>query len=124
MALRKKTTVKKKKVIKKKSGTARSSSNKKNKAIKSAASFKLEPILVINNARALSQELNRFIENSDEINIDASAVEMIDTAVLQVLLAIANKARSEKREIHWIAPSDIFLSNISLLGISRQIGIS
>ncbi len=125
MAIRKKTIVKKKKVAKKKPGVKKSSSKKSFSNKKKATnSFVLKPVLVINDAKALLQELNQFIESNDEINIDASSVEMIDTAMLQVLLAFTNKARLSDYEIHWVTPSDIFLSNISLLGISRQLGIS
>lgn len=84
----------------------------------------LNPVLVINNAKLLSQDFTQLLQNNGDINIDASAVEMIDTATLQLLLAVTNKVRTSKHEVHWLNPSDIFISNVTLLGLSESLGLS
>lgn len=84
----------------------------------------LNPVLVINNAKSLSQDFTQLLQNNGDINIDASAVEMIDTAILQLLLAVTNKVRTSKHEVHWLNPSDIFISNVTLLGLSESLGLS
>ena len=84
----------------------------------------LDPVLVINNAKSLSLELNQFVESNADISIDASAVEMIDTAILQLLLAVTTKVRLSKHEVNWVNPSDMFISSASLLGLSKLLRVS
>lgn len=122
----KKTTTKKRAVAKKKSSPAKSVAKKKvakKKSVKQQA-LKLDPVLVINNAKALSKDLNKLLKNNEDINIDASKVEMVDTAILQLLLAITLELKSKQHQVHWIKPSPIFISNASLLGINNQLGLA
>ena len=128
-------TVKKKKVTKKKSRTVKTApakSAKTNKATKPEAeapkqelnnSLKLDSVLVINNAKSLLQDISKLVESNQNISIDASSVEMIDTAILQLLLAATIKTRSAGHIIRWINPSDKFIANASLLGLSESLGI-
>lgn len=84
----------------------------------------LDPVLVINNAKKLSQDFNELLQNNDDITIDASEVEMIDTAILQLLLALSNKAKASKQEIQWLKPSEKFISYATLLGLSTTFGLT
>jgi len=117
----------KKKAVKKKRSPAKSTAN--NSRVKSAASKKplthtltLDSVAVINNAKALYEEFGKVI-NTD-VNIDASSVEMIDTAILQLLYAFVIKVTSSNHKINWINPSDEFISRATLLGLSRNMGIA
>lgn len=83
----------------------------------------LEPVSVINNVESIYQELGR-IDNNSDVNIDASAVEMIDTAVLQMLYAFVIKTQSSRHTVYWIKPSVEFASRAKLLGLSRHLGIA
>lgn len=119
--------VRKKRVVKKKNTPVKSTAN--NARAKSAASrqpsvhtLTLDSVAVINNAKALYEELSKAI-NTD-VNIDASAVEMIDTAILQLLYAFVIKVTSTNHKINWINPSDEFISRATLLGLSRNMGIA
>lgn len=56
----------------------------------------LDARLTIKNIAALIQAL----ETSPK-TIDAGAVEQVDTAALQVLVAYANSARAAQRDVHW-----------------------
>lgn len=126
-------TVKKKKVTKKKLPTVKNTPAKpaeKNRSTKpktakkeSNLSLILDSVLVINDAKSLMQKINQLVETNDDISIDASAVEMIDTAILQLLLAATIKIRSSNHKINWINPSDKFVSNASLLGLTESLGI-
>lgn len=126
-------TVKKKKVTKKKSRTVKNTPAKpaeKNRSTKSTTAIKesnvtliLDSVLVINDAKSQMQKINQLVETNDDISIDASAVEMIDTAILQLLLAATIKIRSSNHKINWINPSDKFISNASLLGLTDSLGI-
>ena len=126
-------TVKKKKVTKKKARTVKNTPAKpaeKNRSTKPTTAKKeanlsliLDSVLVINDAKSLMQKINQLVESNDDISIDASAVEMIDTAILQLLLAATIKIRSSENKINWINPSDKFISNASLLGLTESLGI-
>ncbi|MDT8282404.1 MAG: STAS domain-containing protein [Gammaproteobacteria bacterium] len=134
-----KSTVKKKRVATKKA-TTRKTASKKNAAIDKLAAktpvktdekestsnemIVLSPVLIINNAKALSLDLSQLLQSSNDITIDASAVEMIDTAILQLLLAVTNKVKSAKHEVHWPNPSATFISTVNILGLSKPLGIS
>ena len=118
---RKTTTVKKKR--------ARTKKTANNPRAKSAArkvpltpTLTLDSVAVINNAKALYDELGK-LTNTD-VNIDASAVEMIDTAILQLLYAFVIKVTSSNHKINWIKPSDEIISRARLLGLSRNMGIA
>lgn len=119
--------VRKKRAVKKKRAPVKS--NAGNVALKadagrqpSAHTLTLDSVAVINNAKTLYEEFSRAI-NTD-VNIDASAVEMIDTAILQLLYAFVIKVTSTHHRINWINPSDEFVSRARLLGLSRNLGIS
>lgn len=126
-------TVKKKKVTKKKALKVKDSLAKpaeKNRSTKPTTAKKesnlsliFDSVLVINDAKSLMQKINQLVESNDDISIDASAVEMIDTAILQLLLAATIKIRSSNHKINWINPSDKFISNASLLGLTESLGI-
>lgn len=126
-------TVKKKKVAKKKTRTVKAAPAKsatKNKITKPKTSkqelnnsLTLDSVLVINNAKSLLQDINQLVATNKDISIDASSVEMIDTAILQLLLAATIKIRSSNHKVNWINPSDNFISNASLLGLSESLGI-
>lgn len=122
----KKTTTKKTKTAKKKARSAKPVTKKK--AVKPGhikeQMLKLDPVLVINNAKSLSQDFSLLINSNQDINIDASGVEMIDTAVLQLLLTITIKLRSTNHKVNWINPSAIFISNASLLGLTESFGLA
>ena len=117
---RKKSTVKKKRVAAKKTAVrtrAKSAVSKKHLT----PNLTLDSVAVINNANALYEKLGK-LTNTD-VNIDASAVEMIDTAILQLLYVFVTKVTSNNHEINWINPSDEFISRARLIGLSRNLGL-
>ncbi len=83
----------------------------------------LDSVTVINNAESLYQEICKIRDNAD-INIDASAVKMIDTAILQLLYAFVAKTQASKHTVNWVNPSDEFVSRATLLGLSQHMGLS
>ncbi len=124
---KKKAPARKKKVARKKRTAAKSTAKKArvqpdDDNSSSVHTLKLDSVIVINNAKALYEEFAKAI-NTD-VNIDASAVEMIDTAILQLLYAFVIKVTSTNHKINWINPSDEFISRTNLLGLSRNMGIA
>lgn len=126
MTTTKKTKPEKTKVVKKKSSPKKpveKTNPAKPKKTKKQILI-LDAVLVINNAKALSQDFEKLIKNDNDITVDASAVEMIDTAILQLLLTITIKVESSNHQVHWINPSTKFISNASLLGLSKSFGLA
>lgn len=118
---RKKSAVKKKRAPAKKTANrprAKTAASKK----PSTPTLTLDSVAVINNAKALYEELGKVIDT--DVNIDASAVEMIDTAILQLLYVFVTKVTSNNHKINWINPSDEFISRARLIGLSRNLGIA
>ncbi len=121
------TTVAKKKAVKKQRAPVKSTSGSVTAKADagrqpSTHTLKLDSVAVINNAKTLYEEFSRAV-NTD-VNIDASAVEMIDTAILQLLYAFVIKVTSTHHKINWINPSEEFVTRARLLGLSRNLGIS
>lgn len=119
--------VRKKRVVKKKGSPAKFPTNNAGEKAdagrqSSTHTVTLDSVVVINNARSLYEEFAKAIYT--DVNIDASAVEMIDTAILQLLYAFVIKVTSTNHKINWINPSDEFISRTKLLGLSRNMGIA
>ena len=55
--------------------------------------------------------------------VDASGVESIDTAALQLLVAFTNAIREQSRTIEWKEPSSEFRAMAELADLSRGLGI-
>ena len=147
-----KTSVKKsatkKRVVKKKAiseSPAKKSTTKKSPAKKSTAKKKvvrkiqkpvtrksastgneiaLKAVLVINDAKTLYAELGKKLEAKKDILIDASAVEMVDTAILQLLLAFIRKSQLQNISVEWVKPSQEFLSRSETLNLTSLLGLS
>jgi len=79
----------------------------------------LESILNIQNVNKLYEELKNGLDRHNKIEIDASAVEQIDTANLQVLAVLKQTAVKLHKEIIFDFPSDKFLESAELLGLSE-----
>ena len=128
----------KKRVVKKKSArksTAKKSAVKKKSVKKSQKTVSRKPanagneivlkaVLAINDAKALYAELGKKLETKKDISIDASAVEMVDTAILQLLLAFTVKSQLQNVSVNWVKPSQEFLSRSETLNLTRLLGLS
>jgi len=84
---------KSKKTKKKKAKVKTNQKNKtqKRKVKADKTNLVLDSIITINDAQTMYTQLNSLLELKQDITIDASAVEMLDTAILQLLLAFVNK---------------------------------
>ena len=99
-------------------------SGKQRNVSESRDALVLDPVLTINDARKLYQNLGELLENNDSITIDASSVEMVDTAMLQLLLAFAEKTRSSNKSLHWINPSQVLIGRAEALNVSEKMVFS
>ena len=55
--------------------------------------------------------------------VDASKVESIDTAALQLLVAFANSVRAQSRTVEWEEPSIVFREMTDLADLTQGLGI-
>ena len=122
-AVRKKKVSRKKAVPGKRASTVKATSASTTNKPVATHTLTLDSVVVINNAKSLYQTLAEIDDDSD-VTIDASAVEMIDTAVLQLLFAFTKKVQTGNHQISWINPSDEFVSRADLLGLSQHLGIN
>ena len=87
--------------------------------------IKLPENLTIHHIEAHFNELNKlFNDSSDEISIDASNVEAIDTAGLQTLLVLVTHAIENGKSITWSNSSDIIKTSAEKLGLMQDLQLT
>lgn len=64
-------------------------------------------------------ELDAAIATGENIRVDASKVEGIDTATLQLLLSFKQHLLVKNLQIDWHKPSDSFLASVKLMGLNE-----
>ena len=119
---------KKAKSKKTKKKKANAKTNQKNKTQKrkikaDKTNLVLDSIITINDAQTMYTHLNSLLELKQDITIDASAVEMLDTAILQLLLAFVNKIKDQNREVVWIKPSEEMINRATTLRLQAELGL-
>lgn len=58
-----------------------------------------------------------------DVELDASQVERVDTAALQMLSCFVQDAHAQQKSVHWRAPSDVFCYSAALLGLSDLLNL-
>jgi len=124
----KKTKSKKAKSKKAKSKKAKVKTNRKNKIQKEKIKtdktrLVLDSIITINDAQTMYTQLRSLLESKQDITIDASAVEMLDTAILQLLLAFVNKIKAQNRVVVWSKPSEEMINRATTLNLQAGLGL-
>ena len=127
--LEKKTASKKKKASKKPAVKAKTEN--KAKAVKHEAievdkpsnRIELESSMVINKAGEIFDSLRKIESSADAVEIDASKVEIIDTAILQLLFSFALSLREKNVKLSWYKPTEGLLNKASVLGLTEQLGL-
>lgn len=89
----------------------------------SASQIVLEPVQNIQTVGHLHRQLQWMLDNSDKIDIDASAVTQIDTATLQLLLVLKLTAVKQHRQVSIDFPSEKFMEASNLLGLSEMLSV-
>lgn len=77
----------------------------------------LEATSTIQNVVKLYEKLKRSYSANKVIEIDASCVSSIDTATLQLLVALKRDAIKEQKNVVFAAPSERFIEAAELLGL-------
>ncbi len=77
----------------------------------------LAPQCTLRDAEALKATLAPLLEQPQDVVIDASAVQRIDTATLQLLVAFVVTRAAAQRAVRWRAPSEALVSSAARLGL-------
>ncbi|MGZ8200532.1 MAG: STAS domain-containing protein [Methylosarcina sp.] len=77
----------------------------------------LDATLAIQKVVNLHEKLKKSYSENDLIEINASQVASIDTATLQLLIALKKEAVKQQKQIVFSAPSHRFIESAELLGL-------
>jgi len=85
--------------------------------------IELAPVLDVAGAGELKKQLEKVFRRKPPFELDGSAVERVDTAALQVLIAFARESRNRDIELEWSDVSNSLRSACSLLGLAHELGM-
>lgn len=83
----------------------------------------LDATLTMQNVVNLHGKLKASFSANDSIEINASQVASIDTATLQLLMALKKEAVKQQKQIVFSAPSRRFIESAELLGLLDMLEI-
>lgn len=87
-----------------------------------SSTIQLPENLTIHHIEAHFNDLNKkFNEVDDQIILEASAVESIDTSGLQALLVLVKTAIENGKSISWQDTSETLKTNAEKLGIASEL---
>ena len=78
----------------------------------------------IASAAKLQAALLKRLGDGASVKIDASAVQRVDSAGLQVLAAFARDRRAAGRDIEWVGVPESLADAASLLSLTDALGLS
>jgi hemoglobin-like flavoprotein/anti-anti-sigma regulatory factor len=84
----------------------------------------LNSIQDISKSQALKNDMMLLINDSDEIDIEASEVERIDGTALQLLCALFNYSQQNNLVINWLNPSEVLLQSAQTLGLHKVLELN
>ena len=87
------------------------------------ASVKCGEALTIANAADLHAQLSKALEESSVIELVADSVEKVDTAGLQLLVALSRELEKVDGKMVWKEPSDVLLQAATTLGLTPYLAI-
>lgn len=88
----------------------------------SPAPLVLGAACTLREAASLKAQLLACRVSGDTVTVDGSAVQRIDTAGLQLLVAFARREAGAGRLLQWHAPSDELCNAVSQLGLREVLG--
>lgn len=98
--------------------------SKKDKDSKKDSEIKLAQKLSIGNAKELEAMLLEGLESGDEITLNMSDVEQVDTAAIQVLIGFINSATKAKCAFKWRGESEALTNFSKALALNSNLDFS
>jgi anti-anti-sigma regulatory factor len=93
-------------------------------AIKPDGVLRLPAQCTIRDAAQLLAQLLVHIERAAPVYIDASQVERVDTAALQLLVVFLRDRKAEQRAVVWLDCSDAMVRAARTLGLAGALSLS
>lgn len=75
-------------------------------------------------AEELHAQMETLLQSGNDVEIDGSKVEQIDTSALQLLVNFHQALTNDGRHILWKEPSESLLNTAKLLGVHSHIAIN
>ena len=89
-----------------------------------ATTVRLGTTLDINSAASLHGEIRAALTSAAPLQLDASAVERIDTAALQVFAALFNDTHAAHDRVVWQTPTQTLIDTARLLGLTEHLRLT
>jgi len=83
----------------------------------------LDATLNIQGVSILHEKLLKTLQDHATLEIDASAVKMIDTASLQLFVVLKQESIKLQKEVNFEFPSERFIDSAKILGIYEMLGL-
>ena len=115
-------SAKTKPVVKNKAKKKSATKKPENKTAKKSNRLQLESSVVINKASDLYEALKKLSTSGQDIEIDVSKVEIVDSAILQLLLSFVLSLKEKNIKLTWYKPTEGLLNKASVLGLTEQLG--
>jgi len=81
----------------------------------------LEGVVNIAKADALHHEMEDVLTKKSPVVLDASGLQRIDTAVLQLLVSFIKSMSSAKLGVNWSGVTDELIAAAKLLGLDQEL---
>lgn len=65
----------------------------------------------------------RILDTDQDVTLDGSRVETVDTAGLQLLTALCVQVHGNGHEVIWKSPSSVLRNYARLAGLSQELGL-
>ncbi len=88
-----------------------------------SSKISLDASLNIQNVVHMQEQLINALHGNEQIEIDASAVNSVDTASMQLLVVLKQEAIKNNKEVIFDFPSDRFVEAAQLLGIAEMLAV-
>jgi len=85
--------------------------------------FALPEALVLQTAAAVYPDFEQALDREGDLRIDAGAVTRVDTAGMQLLLALAHSARQRGRKLEIQNAGELIVGKAKILGFSADLGL-
>ncbi len=83
----------------------------------------LDAILNIQGVSVLHEQVLKTLQDHPILEIDASAVKMVDTASLQLFVVLKQESIKLQKEVNFEFPSDKLIDAAKILGVYEMLGL-
>lgn len=92
-------------------------------AMKKTSKIKLEGVLSIKNIQELKTKLDEGLVQQKDIVFDASKLERVDTAALQLIAAFSKKMHENGLSLSWSKPGKDIIEIAQLLDMKEAVSL-